>query len=129
MGITLEDVQRGYDRWAAKAHNAKWVRKIDGTPIANDIVVNIFDEVKEIGPELQQDEAEWIKTCTAKISNAIGGGSELFTRHGEEFRLDVDFVCQRIREMRERCHDAMFRAVKAERQPAPPSQGEATSDG
>lgn len=47
MGVTLADVQRGYNRWAAKPHNAKWVRKIDGTPIANDLVVNIFDELKE----------------------------------------------------------------------------------
>lgn len=61
------------------------------------------------------DEADWIKTCTAKISNAIGGGSELFTRHGETFRLDIDFICKRISEMRERQHNAMHRAIKAER--------------
>lgn len=61
------------------------------------------------------DEAEWIKTCTAKISNAIGGGSELFVRHGDGFRLDIDFICKRISEMRERQHDAMHRAIRAER--------------
>ena len=60
-------------------------------------------------------DAEWIKNSTAKISNAIGGGSELFIRHGDEFRLDVDFVCKRIAEMRERHHEAMHRAVRAER--------------
>lgn len=59
---------------------------------------------------------DWIKNCTQKISNAIGGGSELFVRHGEEFRLDVDFVCKRISEMRERQHNAMHRAIKAERE-------------
>lgn len=48
--IKLEDVQRGYERWAAKPHNAKWVRRIDGTPIANDIVVNIFEELKDLAP-------------------------------------------------------------------------------
>lgn len=64
---------------------------------------------------LRGDEAEWIKTCTAKISKAIGGGSELFTRHGEFYRLDVDFVCKRISEMRERQHEAMHRAIRAER--------------
>lgn len=57
------------------------------------------------------DEAEWIKTCTAKISNAIGGGSELFSRHGDEFRLDIDFVCKRISELRERQNEAMRRAI------------------
>lgn len=61
------------------------------------------------------DEGEWIKTCTAKISNAIGGGSELFVRHGDEFRLDIDFVCQRILEQRERMIAALGNAVRAQR--------------
>jgi hypothetical protein len=33
--------EHGFDAWAAKAHNAKWVRLIDGTPIKNDLLVNI----------------------------------------------------------------------------------------
>lgn len=61
-------------------------------------------------------DADWIKDCTVKISGAIGGGSELFVRHGDEFRLDVDFVCKRISEMRERYHEAMHRVVRAERE-------------
>lgn len=60
-------------------------------------------------------DADWIKDCTAKISRAIGGGSELFVRHGDGFRLDVDFVCKRISEMRERHQEAMHRAIRAER--------------
>ena len=48
MSIKLDDVQRGYDAWAAKPHNAKWVRKIDGTPIPNDIVVNIFNTLRDL---------------------------------------------------------------------------------
>lgn len=48
MKISLNDVQRGYDAWAAKPHNAKWVRKIDGTPIPNDIVVTIFDTLRDM---------------------------------------------------------------------------------
>jgi hypothetical protein len=35
--------QRGYDAWAAKPHNARWVRKLDGTPIPNDLIVNIAE--------------------------------------------------------------------------------------
>jgi hypothetical protein len=35
--------QRGYDVWAAKDHNARWVRKLDGTPIPNDLIVNIAE--------------------------------------------------------------------------------------
>lgn len=45
--ISYFDIQRGYDAWAAKPHNAKWVRKIDGTPIANDIVVCIWEVIRE----------------------------------------------------------------------------------
>ena len=37
--------QAGYERWAAKPHNKKWVRKLDGTPIPNDIVVCIAEEI------------------------------------------------------------------------------------
>jgi hypothetical protein len=33
--------ERGFDAWAAKEHNRKWVRKIDGTPIKNDLLVDI----------------------------------------------------------------------------------------
>ncbi len=44
--VTLQDVQRGFEAWAAKPHNAKWVRRLDGTPIANDVVVNIFEAMK-----------------------------------------------------------------------------------
>lgn len=61
------------------------------------------------------DEAEWIRSCTAKISDALGGGSELFTRHGDEFRLDIEFVCRRIREQRERMIAALGQAIRAQR--------------
>ena len=56
--IKLEDVQRGYERWAAKPHNAKWVRRLDGTPIANDIVVNIFEALKESAALATRDATE-----------------------------------------------------------------------
>lgn len=41
----MQAAQRGYDEWAAKPHNAKWVRKIDGTPIPNDLVVCIANAI------------------------------------------------------------------------------------
>lgn len=34
-------VQTGYATWAAKPHNSKWVKRIDGTPIPNDLIVCI----------------------------------------------------------------------------------------
>lgn len=38
-------VQEGFDEWAGKPHNKKWLRKIDGTPIPNDVVVCIQSAV------------------------------------------------------------------------------------
>ncbi len=61
------------------------------------------------------DDAEWIKEATRKISGALGGGSELFSRSGEDFRLDIDFACGRINHMRERYSQALKRAVRAEK--------------
>lgn len=37
----MEIAQDGYDTWAAKPHNRKWVKRIEGTPIPNDLVVCI----------------------------------------------------------------------------------------
>ena len=37
--------EKGFDAWAAKPHNRKWFRKIDGTPIKNDLLVNIATAV------------------------------------------------------------------------------------
>jgi hypothetical protein len=45
--VSLEDVQRGYDAWAAKPHNAKWVRRINGTPIPNDLMICILSALQE----------------------------------------------------------------------------------
>ena len=35
--------ERGLEIWRAKEHNAKWWRKIYGTPIPNDLLVNISE--------------------------------------------------------------------------------------
>lgn len=35
--------EAGFDAWANKEHNKKWVRRIDGTPIKNDLLVNIAE--------------------------------------------------------------------------------------
>lgn len=61
------------------------------------------------------EETEWIKEATKKISGALGGGSELFAKSGEDFRIDIDFVCGRINQMRERHSEAVKRAIRAEK--------------
>jgi len=35
--------EQGLEQWKAKPHNAKWWRRIDGTPIPNDLLVNIAE--------------------------------------------------------------------------------------
>jgi hypothetical protein len=45
FGLTdaMNIAERGFNAWAAKEHNRKWVRLIDGTPIRNDLMVNIAE--------------------------------------------------------------------------------------
>jgi hypothetical protein len=47
LGEAIETAQRGLERWKAKPHNAKWWRRIDGTPIPNDLIVNIAEQFAE----------------------------------------------------------------------------------
>jgi hypothetical protein len=54
---------------------------------------------------------EWIKDLTTKISDAIGLGSEMFRRHGEEYRIDPDFVAGYIRDRRNDHHEQMHRNI------------------
>lgn len=54
----LQLAERGYARWAEKPHNRKWARRIDGTPIRNDLLVNIANAVCEGLPEVDMDEKQ-----------------------------------------------------------------------
>jgi len=53
--------EAGYDAWAAKPHNKGWRRKIDGTPIPNDLPVCIaqafYDALKAAPAEARSDQA------------------------------------------------------------------------
>lgn len=50
--------QRGFEKWRAKEHNKKWFRKIDGTPIPNDVVVCIAQEFADTVGEPVATEAD-----------------------------------------------------------------------
>ena len=45
FGNALKIVTDGFENWKSKPHNAKWFRRIDGTPIPNDLCVCIATEV------------------------------------------------------------------------------------
>ena len=53
----LETAQRGFDKWKAQPHNRRWFRRIDGTPIPNDLVVRIAEEFAGI-PRTQDPKPE-----------------------------------------------------------------------
>ena len=50
FGEALDLAQEGLARWKGKEHNAKWWRRIDGTPIPNDLLVNIAEVIAERFP-------------------------------------------------------------------------------
>lgn len=37
----FEIIEEGFNEWKNKEHNKRWWKKIDGTPIPNDLKVNI----------------------------------------------------------------------------------------
>ena len=39
--------QSGFETWKVKPHNARWFRKIDGTPIPNDLTICIGEAFAE----------------------------------------------------------------------------------
>jgi hypothetical protein len=41
----MDIVQEGFRIWREKPHNAKWWSRIDGTPIPNDLSVNIAEAI------------------------------------------------------------------------------------
>lgn len=59
MDHPITIAQRGFDVWKDKEHNAKWFRKIDGTPIPNDLVVCIAMEFVEALKEAQEPAASF----------------------------------------------------------------------
>ena len=43
----LGKAQAGLDKWRALPHNQRWWKKIDGTPIVNDLLVHIATQFTE----------------------------------------------------------------------------------
>lgn len=47
----MKIAEQGIKTWREKPHNAKWWRRIDGTPIPNDLMVNVAEAFSEaLGP-------------------------------------------------------------------------------
>jgi hypothetical protein len=52
----LQAADAGLKRWAEKPDNAKWWKRIDGTPIPNDLLVNIVEVIRDRALGLSADE-------------------------------------------------------------------------
>lgn len=61
----MDAVERGLRVWREKPHNAKWWRRIDGTPIPNDLCVCIAEEVSKAMPDFPPTQFAYEATCKA----------------------------------------------------------------
>lgn len=63
-----------------------------------------------------EERSAWIKAATTEITKVIGGGSEMFTKHGDEFRVDPAFVASFIKFRRERHAESKKASIQRERE-------------
>ncbi|MBO0125169.1 hypothetical protein [Agrobacterium sp. OT33] len=83
------------------------------------MAVNAVPELLSTLESLQRENEElraWIKAATTEITKAIGGGSEMFTPHGDEFRVDPAFVSSFIQYRRERHAESKKASIQKERE-------------
>jgi hypothetical protein len=57
--------RRGLFKWREKPHNEKWWKKIDGTPIPNDLIVCVAGEIVAFGRSATAREREIGKIALA----------------------------------------------------------------
>ncbi len=92
VALLRKAVDDGYREWARKPHNEKWVRKIDGTPIPNDVVVCIQDEVSRAARSaaVPADLAEAGKLAYECFEAVSGEGPRAFDWTDKPHRLVYD---------------------------------------
>lgn len=124
--------QRGFEKWRAKEHNKKWFRKIDGTPIPNDVVVCIAQEfadtacpVMPVRQETPDTSAavlqEALLDATASLVAAASAYRKYASRHKHVGRAVADpFFCTRVHDFEK----AAERAQAAIRQLPTPERSE-----
>ncbi len=89
-----------------------------GVPDFDPITVEDAEWIISALESLQRENEEksaWIKAATTEITKAIGGGSEMFTPHGDEFRVDPAFVTSFIQYRRERHAESKKASIQKER--------------
>lgn len=79
----LETATHGLETWRAKPHNARWWRRIDGTPIPNDLLVNIAEAFVSLRAATANPHPAPIQTLDDQIpssSPVLGVGREEIAR-------------------------------------------------
>ncbi|NSZ73292.1 hypothetical protein G6L74_05985 [Agrobacterium tumefaciens] len=92
---------------------------VGGIPDFDPITVEDAEWIISALERLQSENDEksaWIKAATTEITKAIGGGSEMFTKHGDDFRVDPAFVASFIQYRRERHAESKKASIQKERE-------------
>jgi len=119
-GVDLRNIDQNTNErvWLSCANedgeHASWFDPGEGgTPyIRADLVSTTLEALQRENEE----QKAWIKTATLEITKAIGGGSEMFTQHGVDFRVAPAFVASFIQSRRERHADSKKASIKKERE-------------
>lgn len=95
LGISFSDAMEiaedGLRRWREKDHNAKWWRKIDGTPIPNDLLVNIAQSMCEV----------YVRTPAAPEDQAAIDEIERLQGLITQLRAQVETANARLRQLKD----------------------------
>jgi len=105
-------VDDGYREWAGKPHNEKWVRKIDGTPIPNDLVVCIQGAVSRAALAVATSEAK-LAQCAAD-NNGLVELVKATHENNEALRAKLAVAVEAFGHVRDAMAEAHARAEAAE---------------
>lgn len=84
----------------------------EGTPLYGPSLLSEYERVKAE----RDEQAAWITEATKTITNAIGGGSEMFRRHGEAFRVDPAYVATFIQSRRDDHRNSIAEAIRGKKE-------------
>ena len=59
------------------------------------------------------DVEQYADALQKALTGFVGGGSELFVKHGDEYRADIPYCLNRLQERRQNAHDHVCREIRA----------------
>ncbi|MDR3464204.1 MAG: hypothetical protein P4L76_18020 [Beijerinckiaceae bacterium] len=84
----LEACKRGLEAWRDEPHNAKWWRRIDGTPIPNDLLVNIAEIIVQTA-NADRAERDAALSELAKLRGALTPSADTKAEYIGEFKFAI----------------------------------------